>query len=370
MTTDDPCHHRTDRSRGAFLSDVRVVELGASHAVRAAGRILAQMGADVLVADERGRVGDRYLDEGKRVRSFVWGEASESVGLGAALSDLLAGSDIVLDDFRPDHPSASRRRAVDDVAAARGDLVVTTITPYGLSGHRRGDEASDAVVAAFSGLAHLTPRDIVRSGDAWDQPPLPMPGRLVSTYGGLAATSATLAALRHRRLGGRGQHVDVSLLEALVPTLRRELALAHLEGEVASRFMRVWRLAPWGVKPCADGFVFVQVVERHHWLALVELMGSPTWALDADLLDPVTRFDRRAEIERLMAPWLAQQRKADLAEAAQSKGLPFAPVSEPSDLLQIPQVRHRAFVDTEATDSLRLRLPYLVTDTTSPRRSA
>jgi len=346
--------HGSQRRHSALLAGHRVAEVGASSAVRAAGRILAQMGAEVFIIRERSDGEDPYLDAGKPVRAWRWRQAS-APRLAAEVRDC----DVVLDDFRPDHPSAARRATVDAVAKRRADLVVTTITPYGITGPHRGDAGSDAVLAAVSGLANLTPRDVQRVGDGRGQPPLHMPGRLVSNYGGVAATTATLAALWHRRRTGEGQHIDVSLLETLIPTIRRELALAACEGVVASRFMRVWRLAPWGVKPCADGYVFVQIVEEHHWRALVDLMGSPNWATDPALFDAGVRFDRRKEIERLMLPWLARQTKNEIAELAQQRGLPFAPVSLPEDLPRLPQVAHRAFVGGEGGHP-ELGLPYLI----------
>ena len=197
----------------------------------------------------------------------------------------------------------------------------------------------------MSGLAYLTPRDIPADQQT-ARPPLKMPGSLVSIYAGASAAAAALTALYGRENGHHGRLVDVSILESLIPTLRREIALFQYEGRVASRFMRVWRLAPWGVKRCYDGHVFLQVVERHHWEGLVDMMGAPQWADDPRYLDPDFRFEHRVDIEARMAPWLLTQAKAEFAWEAQRRGLPFAPVNVLADLPRIPQLYFRRFFRT------------------------
>jgi crotonobetainyl-CoA:carnitine CoA-transferase CaiB-like acyl-CoA transferase len=107
--------------------------------------------------------------------------------------------------------------------------------------------------------------------------------------------------------------------------------------------MRVWRLAPYGVKPCKDGFVFLQVVERYHWEGLVEMMGSPEWARDPRYLEPEYRFEHRRDIEARIAPWLLEQSRQAFAIEAQRRGVPFAPINELADLARIPQLHHRCF---------------------------
>ena len=361
------------------LQGVTLVRWGNSVACRYAARMLADFGARIIelrdalespylhVADA---VFDRHLDTGGPEHGL---DSRTPEGREALLAQL-AQADALLEDHAPglleslglDHASLASRLP---------GLVMISVTPYGQSGPYRDYRATDLELSYLSGLAHLTPRDISKEeGDG--QPPLKMPASLVSIYAGISAAGAALTALRYRERGARGFHVDVSALESVIPTLRRELALVQYENVSASRFMRVWKLAPWGVKPCKDGYVFLQVVEEHHWKGLLDMMGHPEWAADPRYLDPDYRYQERETIERLMAPWLLQQTKAAMAWEAQRRAVPFAPVNTVADILKIPQLHFRDFftLDEREGDCPRLGIShplcYTLPAETEPWRTA
>ena len=331
------------------LQKLRVIEVGDSAAIAAAGRILRQLGASVTVCADRrlpATTGE-YLDEQKERAPFAAQDATD---------ENLRPYDVILDCVQPDADNHALRDTLDRLHE-RHEAVVTSVTPFGLTGPYAGRPANDHTIAAMSGLAHLTPRDVALRGDGLDQPPLPMPGNLVSNYAGVAAVVATLAGVYAQQRRARGQRADVSILETLLPTTRREIAYYAFDGSIASRFMRVWRLAPWGVKKCADGYFFVQVVEKHHWESLVEMMGSPAWALDPELNDSVVRYGRRAEVDAGVEAWIATQHTATLESEARERKLPFAPVLSPEDLGTLEQVRFRGFISGTAEHPV-LGLPF------------
>ena len=331
------------------LTGVRVLEWGRGIAVRYVGRMLADLGAQVVRVGEPAR--EEGSDDASHEASAFFDAGKTSISLDDAaidgpggLLERLRDVDLLVDDRSP------AERAVLGVehaalASRYPHLVQVALTPFGLTGPYRDFRAGDLEISFVSGLAYLTPRDIPR-GEPGADPPLKMPGSLVSVYAGVSAAAAALTALAAREDGQRVGVVDVSMLESLIPTLRREIALFQYEGRVASRFMRVWRLAPWGVKRCLDGHVFLQVVEKHHWEGLVDMMGGPEWARDPRYLDPDYRFEHRVHIEARLAPWLLTQPKAHFAWEAQRRGLPFAPVNEVADLPRIPQLHFRRFFRT------------------------
>lgn len=334
------------------LDGVTVVQWGESVACGYAAKMLADFGARVI------RLNARTGDPETTIRSHMNArkhsidcdpfEAAGRTDFDAVLQE----ADLLLEDHAPASLLQSGLDP-DQLRLRHPHLIVVSITPFGQSGPYRDWKATDRELSFLAGLAHLTPRDIAQVGDGADQPPLGMPGRLVSVYGGISAAGAALAALNGRGRTREGSHVDVALLESLIPTLRREIALERYEGVTASRFMRVWKLAPWGVKRCADGFVFVQVVEVHHWEELVKMMGSPEWACDPRYLNPDFRFAHRVEMESRIDPWLRTQSKADFAWEAQRRSLPFAPVNSVADVLAIPQLHSRQFFDVETAGNGR-----------------
>lgn len=328
------------------LEGVEVVQWGDSVACGYAAKMLADFGARVVRLQARGAVADTtinsHVNASKETVDCDPLEADERSDFEA----LLGQADLLLEDHAP---GLLVHNGLDpaQLRLSHPHLIVVSITPFGQSGPYRDWKANDRELSFLAGLAHLTPRDIAQVDDGAGQPPLGMPGRLVSVYGGISGAGAALAALYGRGSTRQGSHVDVALLESLIPTLRREIALERYEGVKASRFMRVWKLAPWGVKRCADGFVFVQVVEAHHWEELVKMMGSPEWACDPRYLDPDFRFEHRVDMESRIDPWLRTQSKAAFAWEAQRRSLPFAPVNNVADLLAIPQLHARQFFGVE-----------------------
>ena len=338
------------------LAPVQVVEWGAGLACAYAAKLLADFGADV--ARWTTAAYDPHRDGRPEVRAWLDGrkrrvESASSPAYANDLTDALSRADVLVTDFAAADLAQQLGRALPDVNAR---LVVVCVTPFGLSGPYSGFRGSDLEVAFLSGLAYLTPRDIARPVDGPLPPPLKMPASLVSIYSGASAAAAALCGLRARDRGGAGVVVDVSMLESVVPTMRREIALAEMENRVASRFMRVWRLAPYGVKRCRDGHVFLQVVEKYHWEGLLDMMGRPEWACDPRYLDAEYRFEHRNDIEARLAPWLLLQDKADFAWEAQRRGVPFATVNDPLDVVRIPQLHHRRFFEAVADDGGRARV--------------
>jgi crotonobetainyl-CoA:carnitine CoA-transferase CaiB-like acyl-CoA transferase len=340
---------------------VKVLDAGRGIAVGYATRMLASTGARVTRIVDAGTEPDPHRDAPPAVRAF-FDEGKETVELDLATTEgkrelkaLCLDADVVADDRRP---SDSERCGLDflSLSALNPKIVVASVTPFGTSGPYKNFVGNDAVAAFMSGLGYLNPRDMPKEGDGRSQPPIKLPGSLVSIYAGISAAAAILAALQLRERTGRGHHVDVAMTETLIPTMRRELSKYFYEGVTSSRFMRVWKLAPWGIKKCRDGYVFLQIVEEHHWLGFVDMMGNPRWALDKRYLDNDYRFDHRVEIEQRIGPWLLAHPKAEIAWEAQKRSVPFAAVNEPRDLPHMPQLVAREFFRPFADGVLPPRL--------------
>lgn len=304
--------------------------------------MLAQTGAHVTRAVNRTDSTNPYRDANPAVRAFFDG-AKEVVSVDLlTLKSLCIAADVVIDDRGPAE-SKELHLDFESLSALNPAIVVASITPFGSTGPYRDYRANDAVVAFMSGLGTMNPRDMQKSGDGREQPPMKLPGSMVSIYAGISAAGAIMAALHLREQTGRGHHVDISMVETLVPTMRRELAKYFYEGITSSRFMRVWKLAPWGIKKCRDGYVFLQIVEEHHWLGFVDMMGNPDWALDKRYLENDYRYDHRVDIENRIAPWLEAHPKAEIAWEAQKRSVPFAAVNTLRDLAHMPQLVARNF---------------------------
>ena len=304
--------------------------------------MLARNGARVTRVMNPADAANPYRDQNPAVRAFFDNGKEVLSADVRTLKTLCVDADVVIDDRSPEE-SQDLALDFDSLLKVNSRIIVASITPFGVTGPYRNYRANDAVVAFMSGLGTMNPRDMPKKGDGRSQPPVKLPGSMVSIYAGMSAAGAIIAALSLRQRTGRGHHVDISMVETLVPTMRRELAKYFYEGVTSSRFMRVWKLAPWGIKKCRDGYVFLQIVEKHHWLGFVDMMGNPPWALDENYLDNDYRYENRVAIENRISPWLAAHAKAEIAWEAQKRSVPFAAVNALRDLAHMPQLAARGF---------------------------
>ena len=149
--------------------------------------------------------------------------------------------------------------------------------------------------------------------------------------------------------------------------LRRDVAAYCYGGEVASRLMRSWKIAPNDIVPCKDGHVFIAAVEETQWQRLVDLMGRPAWAADGRFRDRLGRAEHWDSLKPLIEAWSLQRSKAEICQAAQASRVPISPVNTAADLLASPHLAARGFSSTSSIRApARGRIP--VRRIASPRR--
>jgi crotonobetainyl-CoA:carnitine CoA-transferase CaiB-like acyl-CoA transferase len=316
--------------------------------------MLADLGAEVVKIEPPGR-GDRAREAGPFPQGVPHPERS---GLFLYLNSNKRS--VTLDPTRPpgqrllarlvewcdvlvEGPPGARLRDVglgyETLASRRPELVMVSITPFGDTGPYRRYTSSELVTFHASGLGYVTPRGATDPA----KPPLKAGGRLAEFFAGLNGAVAAVAALLARRRTGRGQHVDVSKQECLLPMLRRDLAAYAYDGEVASRLMRSWKIAPNDIVPCKDGYVFIAAVEEVQWQRLVDLMGKPDWAADPRFQDRLGRAEHWESLKPLVEAWTLERSKAEICQAAQASRIPISPVSTAADLLASRHLAAREF---------------------------
>ncbi len=350
----------TDRTpRAEALGSVRVLEYAQSVSGPHCAKMLADLGAEV-VKIEPPAGGDRTRRAGpfpqgvpdpKRSGLFLYLNANKrSVTLDPTSSagrrlfeELVERCDVLVDSW-PGARLGDIGLGYEALAVRCPRLVMVSITPFGDSGPYRAYKASELVTYHVSGLGYVTPRGATDPA----RPPLKAGGRLAQFFAGLNGAVATMAALLARRRTGRGQHVDVSQQECLLPMLRRDVAAYCYGGEVASRLMRSWKIAPNDIVPCKDGHVFIAAVEETQWQRLVDLMGRPAWAADGRFRDRLGRAEHWDSLKPLIEAWSLQRSKAEICQAAQASRVPISPVNTAADLLASPHLAARGFfVDVE-----------------------
>ena len=355
-----------------LLDGLRVVELidadqWASAAIAQCGRILADLGADVVKAeppegDPVRRVPPFVGDRADRDRGLMWIALNANKrSVVIAPSDaktraaLLRDADIVV------QPSL-----VIDPARADERLIVVTVTPYGASGPLVDTPASDLEVTAASGSLWL-------AGEPGG-PPVRTTVPQSPLWTGMYAAAGALLAIIARRRTGRGQHVDVSGQQSMVTVHPPAPVFADVAKEehmrlgpnllgrsiVGARFRNIW--------PCADGHVSFAIqggpIGRHTgrmlaaWMAEKGSAARRFRAIDWDTFD--NRTLSQADVDALeseVGAFLAQLSKREFFAGVIARNMLGYPVADAADIYADEQLKARAFWQDVAIDGTTLTFP-------------
>jgi len=330
-----------------------VLEIGESVAVAFCGKVLAGLGADVVVVEppEGSRLrrlppyaGDtpgpgrsvlyHWLGAGKRSCTLDTREEA-----GRALLVQLAGrGDAVV---RGGSPALD----VPEVRAAYPRLTITTITPFGSAGPYAAFRADDLTLFALSGISYYLSSPV---DDPTGAPPKRNPGYQVGLVAGLSAAMATLWGIVAAQKKGQGIVVDVSEWEAFTHLLYEHTGwlsdgvLPQSRKRAPGAVITVVGGLVWCL-PCADGWVMVSPREDHQFKQWSELIGEREWAGQPKFATPELREQNAWEIYERSAAWTQVRKKADIYLAAQAHKVASFPVSQMRDLPELDQLRSRGF---------------------------
>jgi crotonobetainyl-CoA:carnitine CoA-transferase CaiB-like acyl-CoA transferase len=322
------------------LTGIRVVELAESVAGEYCGKLLADFGAEVIKVEAPGC--------GSATRAMAPILADDAGREGSALFAYLNTNkqSVVVDDERVHRLIATADAVIEDRATNRSErhpnVVFCSITPFGQGAPDEFDNAKSINVFHASGWGYHTP-----SHADPGKPPLQGPGRFLTDYeAGLDAALCITSSLFGRLRTGHGEFIDIS--EHAVLVSRADSILGRfITGEVAPDGTRsdYDQAGPAAFFACADGFVYLYMTSRTHWLGVKKLMGPPEWldAFDDDWLEFSVTAEKVATFRRGFAGWVRDLAKESAADQAQRLGVPLVPVNEAADLHHSPQYRHRGF---------------------------
>jgi crotonobetainyl-CoA:carnitine CoA-transferase CaiB-like acyl-CoA transferase len=295
--------------------------------------LLARMGAEVTRIMSPGAAEDEryaYLNAGK---NSVKVDITTPEGRDLFL-DLAAAADILVESYPPGY-LASLGLGHDRLAEMNPRLIMASITDFGQDGPYRDFKSCDLVAGALGGWLSVT---------GLPDSPLKPFGEQAYRTASLFAANGILLALWRRHETGRGQHVDISIMECVAATLDHVLVRYFYEGEVPGRRgARHWNDA-FAVFPCRDGYVLLSVFRE--WETLVEWLASEGMA--ADLADPKwrDRGARQAGVDHIidvLKKWTLTHTAAEIVETGQLMRFPWAKVVSVPELRRSPQLAARGF---------------------------
>ncbi|AIY49621.2 acyl-CoA transferase/carnitine dehydratase [Mycolicibacterium fortuitum subsp. acetamidolyticum] len=342
---------------GGMLGGIRVLDLATLAAAPLAATYLGEFGADVIKVEQPG--------QGDPIRT--WGNQRDGVGLmwksvsrnkrsvtanlrvaeGQDLvRRLVEKSDVVIVNTRP-QTLVKWGLDYESLRAVNDGIVMLHITGFGLSGPKSERPGFGTLGEAMSGFAHVT-------GEAEGPPTLP-PFMLADGVASLNAAYAVMMALYHRDVhGARGQLIDVNLVDPLARLLEQNLLGYDQLGIVPSRAGNRWDIsAPRNTYRTSDGrWLAMSGSSPALALRVFRAIGRDDLVSDADFSDPQRRLARAAEVDAMVAKWVAAHSLSEAMAAFDAAEVAAAPVYDIAQLVADEQLRHREVFVSVADDEL------------------
>jgi crotonobetainyl-CoA:carnitine CoA-transferase CaiB-like acyl-CoA transferase len=350
------------------LEGIKVIELASGISGPYCGKLLADMGADVIKVEPP--QGDPARQAGpfpgdvphpEKSGLFLYNNTSKrGVVLDLETPDglqafkrLIPWADILIDNHSPaDLPN--KGLDWDQLQVLNPGLIYTSIHPYGRTGPRAPSQGDELTLMHAGGLGFTLPgrqKDVSRA-------PVKLGGSQVGYWGATTAALATLAAMIGQRNTGHGQLIDISLQEVMVAMMQINItSTRYLHGNWIGGRVPISDPA-MGRMAVKDGYVLVTAGDDHHFLALRELMGNPPWIAGEKWESRVFRADNMRKIGKYINEWMLTQDKNGIHHKAGKMGIPIAPFNTVEDVMKSDQyINRRYFVEVDHPRAGRYQYP-------------
>lgn len=343
------------------LSGLRVADLSEGLAGPFAAKLLGDLGADVIkleppagdAARRRGPFADAedpeasapFLYANTSKRSVVAGDDAD----GRALRDrVLAGADLVVAS-EPEPRLAERGIGYEALAAANPGVVLVTVTGFGSEGPYADWRWSHLTACATGGFSHLCGRP--------EREPLQLGGNVPETLAGAYAAVAALIAARAQQQTGRGDHVDVSVLEATINMALLVTQRYDYTGDLGMRRADIGP-APSFILPTADGWVGANTLTQAQWEVMCQFFDRAELIDDPRFTDAWSRYANSRDVADELARQTSGRSAEDVFHEAQAWRIPFGLVPDLSEVLELLPHRERGFLlEFDHPRAGRVRMP-------------
>jgi crotonobetainyl-CoA:carnitine CoA-transferase CaiB-like acyl-CoA transferase len=339
--------------RESALEGLRVLDLSRVLAGPWCGQILADLGADVIKV-ERPQTGDdtrrwepSFERDGERHSSYFLavnrGKRSITVNLAtpegsALIRDLARQSDVLIENFKVGDLDR-QGLGYSDLSKVNPRLVYCSITGFGQTGPLRTKAGYDTILQAMGGLMSITGNPDGEPGGGPQRCGLPVIDMMTGVYSALAI----LAAIHRREQTGKGQHIDMSLLDVQVSSLAYYGLDYALNGRVQGRTGNANPVShPSGPYRCADGRIVILVGNDDQFRRFCGALGRADMLEDARFAASRDRVANNHALDDAIEDALAARSVADWLEILEKAGVPCGPIQDIAAVMAHPQVIARS----------------------------
>ena len=342
-----------DPAAAGPLDGIRVLDLTRLVAGNMMSLQLADFGADVIkVEPPAGDPLRDWRDGGHELHWKTYARNKRSIVLNfrhaearAVALRLAACADVFIENFRPG-TLETMGLGPQTLLKVNPGLVIVRVSGFGQTGPYAPLPGFGTMVEAMSGFA-------ARSGFADREPVLP-PMPLADMVAGLYGAFAVMTALRARDRGGRGQVIDLTLLEAMFSVLGPEAAIYRQTGVVKARTGSASNTSsPRNVYRCRDGgWVALSGSTETMARRVFTVIGRPDMVSDPRFASNAARLDNRALVDAAVGGWFAARDRDEALATMRAAGVTVGPVYTIADAVSDPHFRDRGIVVEAEDDDL------------------
>jgi formyl-CoA transferase len=328
-------------AKSAALLDIRILDLSRGLAGPFFSMLLADMGADIIKLEIPGRG-----DDSREFPPFKGGESMYYVNLNRGkrsitlnlknpkgleiFKKLVKHSDVLLENFRP---GTMERLGIgyEDLRKMNPRLVYASISGFGQTGPYRSRPGYDIIGQAMGGLLSIT---------GWpDSPPTRVGTAIGDILSALFCCVGILSALRVRERTGRGQHVDVALVDSVFASLENIPQKFFVEGEVPTRIGNRYEFVyPYDSFRTVDGWVIIGIANDAIWHRFVEATGLTGLDKDNRFESNPSRVENNATLKPIIEEWTSTRRMVDIVDLLTEHGVPACPIYTVRDVVEDPHI--------------------------------
>ncbi|MES2562927.1 MAG: CoA transferase [Pseudomonadota bacterium] len=363
-----------EKERSGPLSRFKVIDLTRVRAGPTCVRQLADWGADVIkvesppglnVSDGWGgnRLGPDFQNLHRNKRALTLNlKEPEGLKILRALSDR---SDVVVENFRPD---VKFRLSIDyeSLAKTNARLVYASISGFGQDGPYVKRPGFDQIAQGMGGLMAITGEPggaPMRAGIA-----------VADSSAGLYCAMGILTALLEREVSGKGQWVQVSLLQAMIAMLDFQAARWLIAKEVPEQMGNDHPTSiPTGVFATSDGFINIAAGDQTMWTRLCKALGAETLLDEADYADGQLRSKNRKRVNADLSRYTKQKTSKAWTDIFEKAGVASGPIYKMNEVFDDPQVKHLGMAapvkHPKLGDSAVVNQPFMLSRTPSEIRT-
>ena len=327
---------------------LRVLEISTMMAGPYAGTLLGDLGADVIKVEshygdesrhlgpKRGTERSAYLSLNRSKRGVVLDLRRDDAQ--EVFSKLVATSDIVITNIR--EPALSKLKLdYESVKAHREDIIWVGVTAFGKDGPYQGRPGIDFLIQGYAGLLAL-------NGDP-DGEPVRVTIPLIDTLTSVLAAMGALAALRTRAETGKGERVDVSLIDALVHAQASGIGSYLITGEETPRTgNRSLYFAPSGIYNTKDGGKVVITCPAEKFFAKLCEALEVNWTEDPRFHNIDARMENQDELDRTIDARCREFSREELMQRLIAADVLTAPLNSVKEVVADPQIAHNNMLVT------------------------